>query len=127
MITENEILYFITLQDKLMKAFFIAYPDIKDFELLLDFPKIGSVLVNDDKWNFVKHGKGIKFLIEDTHSVRVVDVNSDIKNPKLIDMWRLPQYFPLCNDYEIKKLLDEMVTSGVLQKKSKNKYELQSH
>ncbi|MEL0577613.1 hypothetical protein AACK17_03525 [Pectobacterium punjabense] len=127
MITENEILHFISLQDKLMKAFFIAYPDIKDFELLLDFPKTGCVLVNGDKWRFFKHGKGIKFLIEDAHSVRTVDVNSDIKNPKLIDLWRLPQYFPLCNDYEIKGLLDEMVTSGILKKKSGNKYELQSY
>ncbi|AOR65480.1 DUF6896 domain-containing protein [Pectobacterium wasabiae] len=126
MITKNEILYFITLQDKLIKAFFIAYPDIRDFELLLDFPKKGHVLVNGDEWRFIKHGRGIKFLIEDLQSVRVVDVNSDIKNTKLIDTWRLSQYFSLCNDCEVKTLLDEMVISGVLQKASKNKYELQS-
>ncbi|WP_258305474.1 DUF6896 domain-containing protein [Pectobacterium polaris] len=120
---EREIISFIRLQEMLMKAFFIAYPGLKDFDFLLDFPKKGTIFVNDNEWGFIKHGKGIKFLISNDQKEAVVDIN-DIKNPRLIDIWRLSQYFPLHHDHEIKGLLDGMVESGILQKKSEKQYEL---
>ncbi|WP_249688282.1 DUF6896 domain-containing protein [Pectobacterium polaris] len=120
---EREIISFIRLQEILMKAFFIAYPGLKDFDFLLDFPKKGTIFVNDNEWGFIKHGKGIKFLISNDQKEAVVDIN-DIKNPRLIDIWRLSQYFPLHHDHEIKGLLDGMVESGILQKKSEKQYEL---
>ncbi|MCL6327319.1 hypothetical protein EXT52_19180 [Pectobacterium polaris] len=123
MMNEREIISFIRLQEILMKAFFIAYPGLKDFDFLLDFPKKGTIFVNDNEWGFIKHGKGIKFLISNDQKEAVVDIN-DIKNPRLIDIWRLSQYFPLHHDHEIKGLLDGMVESGILQKKSEKQYEL---
>ncbi|MCU1789840.1 hypothetical protein CUU54_13425 [Pectobacterium polaris] len=123
MMNEREIISFIRLQEMLMKAFFIAYPGLKDFDFLLDFPKKGTIFVNDNEWGFIKHGKGIKFLISNDQKEAVVDIN-DIKNPRLIDIWRLSQYFPLHHDHEIKGLLDGMVESGILQKKSEKQYEL---
>ncbi|WP_350239066.1 hypothetical protein U1R68_09935 [Pectobacterium colocasium] len=123
MMNEREIISFISLQEMLMKAFFIAYPSLKDLDFLLDFPKKGTVFVNDSEWNFIKHGKGIKFLIRNIQKETVVDINN-IKNPKLIDVWRLSQYFPSHDDHEIKGLLDGMVESGILQKISEKQYEL---
>ncbi|WP_323636938.1 DUF6896 domain-containing protein [Pectobacterium polaris] len=123
MMNEREIISFIRLQEMLMKAFFIAYPGLKDFDFLLDFPKKGTIFVNDNEWGFIKHGKGIKFLMSNDQKEAVVDINN-IKNPKLIDIWRLSQYFPLHHDHEIKGLLDGMVESGILQKKSEKQYEL---
>ncbi|MDY4385614.1 hypothetical protein ABRP58_15945 [Pectobacterium aroidearum] len=123
MMNEREIISFITLQEMLMKAFFIAYPSLKDFEFLLDFPKKGTVFVNNDEWGFVKHGKGIKFLINSDQKKAVVDVNN-VKNPNLIDIWRLSQYFSSYDDHEIKGVLDGMVESGILQKISEKQYEL---
>ncbi|GKW01860.1 hypothetical protein PEC301877_06750 [Pectobacterium carotovorum subsp. carotovorum] len=120
---EREIISFISLQEMLMKAFFIAYPSLKDFDLLLDFPKKGTIFVNDNEWGFIKHGKGIKFLISNDKTEAVVDINN-IKNPRLIDIWRLSQYFPSYHDHEIKGLLDGMVESGILQKISEKQYEL---
>ncbi|MBQ4772874.1 DUF6896 domain-containing protein [Pectobacterium versatile] len=123
MMNEREIINFISLQEMLMKVFFIAYPSLKDFDFLLDFPKKGTVFFNDDEWSFIKHGKGIKFLISNNQEEIVVDINN-IKNPKLIDTWRLSQYFSSHNDHEIKGVLDGMVKSGILQKISEKQYEL---
>lgn len=105
-----------------MKAFFIAYPSLKDFDFLLDFPKKGTFFVNDE-WVFIKHGIGIKFLISNVQKEMVIDINN-IKKPKLIDIWRLSQYFSSYNDHEIKGVLDGMVESGILQKISEKQYEL---
>ncbi|MEI7377460.1 MULTISPECIES: hypothetical protein [Dickeya] len=123
MMNEREIIRFISLQEMLMKAFFISYPSLKDFDFLLDFPKKGTVFVNDDEWGFVKHGRGIKFLISNDQKEMVVDINN-VKNTKLIDIWRLSQYFSSYNDHEIKRVLDGMVQAGILQKISEKQYEL---
>jgi len=124
MLSEKQVLDFISLQGKLIKAFFFTYSNIKDFDLLLDFTKKGVVWLDDEGWCFVKHGKGIRFLIKNGQQEKVVDVNNNIKNSHIIDVWRLSQYFSLCDDYEIKKLLEGMVISGVLQKTSEKQYEL---
>ncbi|MBN3215514.1 hypothetical protein H5A45_05675 [Pectobacterium polaris] len=123
MMNEREIINFINLQDMLMKAFFIAYPSLKDFDFLLDFPKKGTVFINNDEWVFIKHGIGIKFLISNDQKEMVIDINN-VKNPKLIDIWCLSQYFSSYNDHEIKGVLDGMVESGILQKISEKQYEL---
>ena len=124
MLSEKQVFDFISLQGKLIKAFFFTYSNVKDFDLLLDFPKKGVVWLDDEGWCFVKHGKGIRFLIKNEKKEKVVDINNNIKNTNVIDVWRLSQYFSLCDDYEIKKLLEGMVISGVLQKTSEKQYEL---
>ncbi|NKG31774.1 hypothetical protein FVB43_17235 [Erwinia rhapontici] len=124
MLSEKQVFDFISLQGKLIKAFFFTYSNVKDFDLLLDFPKKGVVWLDDEGWCFVKHGKGIRFLIKNEKKEKVVDINNNIKNTNVIDVWRLSQYFSLCDDYEIKKLLEGMVISGILQKTSEKQYEL---
>lgn len=124
MISKRDVVYFIRLQEILIKTFFIAYPGIKDFDFLLDFPKKGTVFVNDEEWSFIKHGKGVRFLIRNDQKERVVDINDNIKKTRIINIWRLSQYFSLSNNDEIKELLDEMVESGILQKISEKQYEL---
>ncbi|WP_293649315.1 hypothetical protein [uncultured Pantoea sp.] len=124
MINQIEIIHFIELQINLMKSFFMHYPSVKDFKWLLDFPGKGVILVGNESWSFKKHGKGIRFFKNNSSAAGVVDIIDNVNNAKIIDLWRLSQYFSSHADDEIKSTLDEMVSSGVLQKISERQYEL---
>ncbi|WP_247719112.1 DUF6896 domain-containing protein [Morganella morganii] len=102
---------FVVIQKKLVTSFMHQYPNIKDYQFLLDFPKHGTIQVDDNIWNFSKHGKGIKFYQDDSSCAKVVDIHCNITEPEIFDLWRLSQYFQLDNDAELKSLLDEMVRS----------------
>ncbi len=105
---------FVVTQKKLVTSFMEQYPNVKDYQFLLDFPKHGTIRVDDYVWNFSKHGKGIKFYLGDSSSAKVVDIHCNITEPEMFDLWRLSQYFQLDNDAELKSLLDDMVRSGLL-------------
>ena len=123
MINQIEVIHFIELQITLMKSFLIHYPSVKDFKWLLDFPGKGVILVGNESWGFKKHGKGIRFFKNNSSAV-VVDIINNVDNAKIIDAWRLSQYFSNHADDEIKNTLDEMVSSGALKKISEQQYEL---
>lgn len=53
----------------------------------------------------------------------MVDIIDNVNNAKIIDVWRLSQYFSNHTDDEIKSTLDEMASSGFLQKISERQYE----
>ncbi|WFQ79603.1 hypothetical protein PXH59_18985 [Xenorhabdus sp. SF857] len=105
-----------------MKVFFEVYPMVKDFELLLDFPKKGNIQIKGESWSFLKHGKGIKFFEISTNII--VDIHNNINNPKIVDIWRLIQYFSCNSEKEIEQVLKEMVLSGELKRNSEKQYEL---
>ena len=121
---KDEVIRFFLLQNDLVKALFKAYPMAKDIEWLLDFPKNGYVHVNGDKWNFSKHGKGIRFFMEGSNIGKVIDVHDNISFPELADTWRLLQYFSLDDENQLKVLLNNMVISGELEKISDKLYRL---
>nr|WP_024967753.1 hypothetical protein [Pantoea sp. IMH] len=123
MINQIEVIHFIELQITLMKSFFIHYPLVKDFKWLLDFPSKGVILVGNESWDFKKHGKGIRFFKNNSSAAVVVDIIDNVNNAKIIDVWRLSQYFSNHTDDEIKSTLDEMASSGFLQKISERQYE----
>lgn len=121
---KDEVIRFFLLQSELVKALFKTYPMAKDIEWLLDFPKNGHVHINGDVWSFSKHGKGIRFFIEGSHTGKVVDVHNNISCPELFDTWRLLQYFSLDDENQLEALLNEMVISGELEKISDKLYRL---
>jgi len=123
MINQIEVIHFIELQITLMRSFFIHYPLVKDFKWLLDFPSKGVILVGNESWDFKKHGKGIRFFKNNSSAGVVVDIIDNVNNAKIIDAWRLSQYFSNHTDDEIKSTLDEMASSGFLQKISERQYE----
>ncbi|EZI31189.1 hypothetical protein ABEH22_09860 [Pantoea agglomerans] len=123
MINQIEVIHFIELQITLMRSFFIHYPLVKDFKWLLDFPSKGVILVGNESWDFKKHGKGIRFFKNNSSAGVVVDIIDNVNNAKIIDVWRLSQYFSNHTDDEIKSTLDEMASSGFLQKISERQYE----
>ncbi|MGC1008254.1 DUF6896 domain-containing protein [Pantoea agglomerans] len=123
MINQIEVIHFIELQITLMRSFIIHYPLVKDFKWLLDFPSKGVIWVGNESWDFKKHGKGIRFFKNNSSAVVVVDMIDNVNNAKIIDVWRLSQYFSNYTDDEIKSTLDEMASSGFLQKISERQYE----
>ena len=123
MINQIEVIHFIELQITLMRSFIIHYPLVKDFKWLLDFPSKGVIWVGNESWDFKKHGKGIRFFKNNSSAGVVVDIIDNVNNAKIIDVWRLSQYFSNHTDDEIKSTLDEMASSGFLQKISERQYE----
>ncbi|AOE41775.1 hypothetical protein A7P61_11905 [Pantoea agglomerans pv. betae] len=123
MINQIEVIHFIELQITLMRSFIIHYPLVKDFKWLLDFPSKGVIWVGNESWDFKKHGKGIRFFKNNSSAGVVVDMIDNVNNAKIIDVWRLSQYFSNYTDDEIKSTLDEMASSGFLQKISERQYE----
>lgn len=105
---------FVVIQKKLIESFMHQYPNVKDYQFLLDFPKRGTIKLDDSNWNFSKHGKGIKFYQDSSYKAKIVDVHCNITEPELFDLWRLSQYFELDNDSELTTLLDKMVKDGDL-------------
>lgn len=105
---------FVVIQKKLIESFIHQYPNLKDYQFLLDFPKQGTIKLDDSNWNFSRHGKGIKFYQDTSSKAKIVDVHCNITEPELFDLWRLSQYFGLDNDYELTSLLDKMVKDGDL-------------
>lgn len=126
-IESKEIANFIKLQKELVNAFFNAYPTVKDVIWLLDSPKRGNIKLGHDSWKFIKHGKGIMFSREVPQPEIVIDVHTNIDNPKLVDVWRLSTYFSSeffeADDNEIKRVLNEMVSAGLLREVSEEQYE----
>lgn len=114
LIHNAELRNFVAIQEKLIKSFMNQYPDVKDYQFLLDFPKQGTIKVDNNIWSFSKHGKGIKFYQDGSPKAKVVDIHCNITEPEIFDLWRLSQYFQLDSDDELKILLDRMVESGDL-------------
>ncbi|MDX7987859.1 hypothetical protein FE392_11035 [Xenorhabdus sp. 12] len=127
-IEKKDIIDFIKLQEKLSRFFFESYPKVKDFNWLLDFPKRGKIKIGDESWDFVKHGKGIRFTRITPEPTVIVDINNYINNPRVIDVWRLLEYFERDSiEFEkeyIQGVLDKMVDYGELKKIYKYEYEL---
>jgi hypothetical protein len=86
------ILEFVELQDNLISAFREAFPQIADWEYLLDCPKSGDFWALEEEWEFHRHGAGICFTGQ--KSGKVVDAHWGISSsPRAFDAWRLSQYF----------------------------------
>ena len=83
---------FIELQHNLIEAFKQTFPQITDWEYLLDSPRSGCLSAEGEEWQFQRHGYGICFTGQ--KSGKVVDVNVGISSyPRAFDAWRLCQYF----------------------------------
>ncbi|MDH1265030.1 hypothetical protein [Pseudomonas sp. GD03944] len=114
----NAVLLLVRLQCRLMLEFSALYPSVKDFKWLLDFPASGEVLVDGRQWWFVKHGAGLRFEKKSCEPHWVVDIHRYVDEPRIIDDWRLLQFFESCGGYvdknEVLYLLGEMCSKGYL-------------
>lgn len=80
---------YIELQRTLLAAFKEAFPDVSDWEFLLDAPKSGEVIVDGESWLFRKHGAGLSFRHADGVTI---DAHRHLSIPEGIDAWRLLKY-----------------------------------
>ncbi|WP_411195924.1 DUF6896 domain-containing protein [Rhizobium sp.] len=79
----------ISLQHQLSLAFARSYPQANDFISLLNFPQSGALVVDGQRWNFVKHGLGLRFVREEPVPQLVVDMHDQFGDYAKVDWWRL--------------------------------------
>lgn len=82
---------FLLLQNGLVRAYLRQHPEIKDFKFFTDFPRSGKVLLNEESWDFHKHGAGVKFIRNFPPNI-VVDIHRLFMQADFLDEWRLEQY-----------------------------------
>lgn len=117
----DDVLTFQSMQASLLDAFFIKYKYVNDFELLLDFPKTGEIILDDGScWSFFKHGKGIRFNRIEPEPNVCVNAHTHIRNKKLITIWRLSRYFSSLDNKvtneDIEALIQDMELQGMISK-----------
>lgn len=125
---ENYIKEIVQLQEDLMFEFKRAYPEVYDYDLLLDFPKKGILHIKKQKWIFNKHGCGLNFTRKNPLPEVIVDIHNYLSEPKVIDKWRVELYLNSINisysDNDIEECLNEMVSTNYLEMLSSQKYKL---
>jgi hypothetical protein len=84
------------LQGQLLDNLMKNYPYIKRNERVINLPKSGDFIVNNESWNFIRHGAGIMFMRKAPLPALVVDMHDEIWNEKKIDPWRLQQFVESC-------------------------------
>jgi hypothetical protein len=85
---------YIELQGMLLGAFREDFPDVSDWQFLLDAPRSGEVTVDGATWSFQKHGAGLSFRRADGLTI---DAHRHLCVPEGIDAWRLLEYFESSN------------------------------
>lgn len=117
---------FVELQCQLVLAFMRLYPEAKDFKWLVDFPRRGEMLVNGDQWRFIRHGAGLRFEKITCEPHWVVDVHKNFNEPRIIDEWRILQFFESCGERvdscQVSLLLSEMCLKGHLVDQGEGQY-----
>ncbi len=86
----NEIRSLLLHQSELMCEFRVQYPELLDWDHLLDWPKNGFITIRQSKWTFNRHGLGIRFEME--NSGTVVDIHRRVLDVAYFDDWRLLLY-----------------------------------
>lgn len=118
----------IQLQNNIMVVFKRVYPEVKDYNLLLDCPRKGELDVHGQEWLFTKHGKGLKFIRKKPLPQIVVDMHNYFSESDVLDEWRLEQYLESLNvsysKSDISRCLNELALTQVLKKISEQQYKL---
>ncbi|WP_088937224.1 hypothetical protein [Rhizobium sp. N122] len=79
----------LNIQYQLFSAFTQDYSHANDFTLLLGFPRSGALVVDGQRWNFVKHGSGLRFVRELPAPQLVVEMHDQFGDCSKVDWWRL--------------------------------------
>lgn len=82
-VNADDVFSYVSLQAKIMISFFDKYRFCKDYKFLLDFLKNGEVIIDDEIWEFSKHGKGLRFK---NNADCILDIHSDVDNQKVINV-----------------------------------------
>ena len=78
---------YVRVQRKLLAEFFRCNPKCKDMNSLSDFPMHGEIQLDNQTWNFRRHGVGLAFM--HVASGADVDAHKWIDRPSSFDVWRL--------------------------------------
>ena len=114
------------LQRGLLGALRAAHPDARDFSWLLDFPAAGELTLRGERWSFVRHGAGVRFVRADPAPNLVVDAQRSMEQPNLVDSWRLMQFLESGGrripQALLRGLLEDMCRAGQLARASEREY-----
>jgi hypothetical protein len=80
----------VRLQKLLLRELKKRNPGSEDLEVILDFPRSGTVKIGDAEWLFRRHGVGMWF--EKISDGTVVDVHKNVAHPDIFDVWRVDTY-----------------------------------
>ncbi|WP_425330454.1 DUF6896 domain-containing protein [Xanthomonas citri] len=124
----NCIFLFVNLQCRLMSEFSELYPGVRDWRWLSDFPKSGKLMVDCDQWKFARHGSGLRFERLAREPNWVVDIHKFIDKPKIVDSWRLLQFYESCgkivDEIRIVSELNEFCSKGIFVSSGPGQYTL---
>lgn len=138
---------FVELQNNLIGVFRQTFPQITDWEYLLDCPRSGCLRAEGEEWQFQRHGSGICFT--GLKSGRVVDVHCGMfLYPRAFEAWRLCQYLEsisvekiyyksdifeiwendreFCDDGKLEELLTWLLKDGAIASSSPKLYQLKN-
>jgi hypothetical protein len=119
--------HYTAIQKKLVTVFLAQYPLSED-PFLSTVPKGGALAIDDEFWEFQKHGVGIAFT--EATSKQIIDVHIGIRDfPQGIDGSRIAEYFQslgiekvnhfgilydVTSERKIKKLVTRLILDGLL-------------
>lgn len=89
---------FCILQSELQEKFIEKNSISNDWKYLTDLPRRGDLSVRGEKWNYVRHGLGVRFVGE---SGIVIDVHRDILNRRVVDAHRVCEYILSVTNFEV--------------------------
>lgn len=69
------ILEFVLLQNRLTTELRIVNSNSVDFDYFLDFPRKGTLSLNGEEWEFLRHGLGFRFTRQDLLPHLIVDAH----------------------------------------------------
>jgi hypothetical protein len=122
----EDIYKFLDIQSKLLLNFYQQYPDAKDIKWLLDFPKAGTVKIDNESWEFFKHGAGLRFVRKVSYPHMVIDVHKCVGEKNFIDVWRIIHFCESVGisvtEEKINSLLSEMCSRGDLLDQGHKEY-----
>lgn len=123
MMTYEKIIEYVNLQKSIVVNFQRQFPQVKDYIKLLDCPKAGTLFIEDKVWIFQKHGAGMKFILNPNSLI--VDIHKFFLNYRLVDVWRLEQYFQFDDDNrEMNKFLRSLVYENRAIRAQQGMYEV---
>jgi uncharacterized protein DUF6896 len=125
----DSVVQVVAFQESLLNAFRAAYREAKDYEWLLDFPLSGELMVEGVRWDFIKHGAGVRFVRRGFEPHVVLDLHRHFGHPRVIDQWRMSQFIeslgnPLTKE-RVAELLEEMCKAGDLIHLGNGEYRLE--
>jgi hypothetical protein len=121
----------VKFQEKILDAFAKEFPNLSDHIFLTDYPTRGQLAVDTELWKFQRHGKGVCFRRERPLPAFVVDIHTAIRDPSVVDEWRLLEFLESKGEpvgkSEIQSSLSLLENHGCLENLGASRFRFRPH